>query len=89
MDENSGLEVNIKKLIEKNLLKCSNCGSNDFTDLKQFNLMFQTDVGSMEGSTNTCYLRPETAQGIFINFHYVYKTMRKELPFGIGLLLLF
>lgn len=63
---------------------CSKCGSKDsFTDIRQFNLMFKTQMGAMEDTSSMVYLRPETAQGIFVNFLNVQSTMRKKLPFGI------
>ncbi|MBC7539783.1 MAG: glycine--tRNA ligase [Bacteriovorax sp.] len=64
---------------------CIKCGSKDsFTDIRQFNLMFKTQMGAMEDTASTVYLRPETAQGIFVNFLNVQTTMRKKLPFGIA-----
>jgi glycyl-tRNA synthetase len=64
---------------------CSNCGSkNSFTEPKDFNLMFNTKMGAVEDSASTVYLRPETAQGIFVNFLNVQGSMRKKLPFGIA-----
>lgn len=63
---------------------CTQCGKKDWTDAKQFNLMFKTFVGSSEESTNTVYLRPETAQAMFINFKQVATTSRKRLPFGMA-----
>jgi len=64
---------------------CAKCGSKDsFTDIRQFNLMFKTQLGAMEDTSSEIYLRPETAQGIFVNFLNVQSTMRKKLPFGIA-----
>jgi glycyl-tRNA synthetase len=64
---------------------CTKCGAKDsFTDIRQFNLMFKTQMGAMEDTASTVYLRPETAQGIFVNFLNVQTTMRKKLPFGIA-----
>ena len=68
---------------EKNI-PCPNCGAHDFTDIRQFNLMFKTFQGVTEDAKNTVYLRPETAQGIFVNFKNVQRTSRKKVPFGIG-----
>ncbi|MBO5869853.1 MAG: glycine--tRNA ligase, partial [Clostridia bacterium] len=68
---------------EKNI-KCPTCGKHNFTDIRQFNLMFKTFQGVTEDAKNTVYLRPETAQGIFVNFANVQRTTRKKLPFGIG-----
>ncbi len=62
---------------------CPDCGGTDFTDIKKFNLMFKTFIGVTEDSTNTVYLRPETAQGIFVNFNSVARSTRKKLPFGV------
>lgn len=70
--------------IRDNNLKCPSCGSSDFTDIRKFNLMFKTNQGVIESEENTVYLRPETAQGIFVNFKNVQRTMRKKLPFGIA-----
>ena len=64
---------------------CPKCGAKDsFTDIRQFNLMFKTQMGAMEDTASMVYLRPETAQGIFVNFLNVQSTMRKKLPFGIA-----
>ena len=63
---------------------CPDCGGNDFTDIKKFNLMFKTFIGVTEDSTNTVYLRPETAQGIFVNFNSVQRASRRKLPFGVA-----
>ena len=71
------------KFISDNGIKCPNCGKSNFTDIKQFNLMFKTFMGITEDSQNTVYLRPETAQGIFVNFLNVQRTTRKKLPIGI------
>ena len=65
-------------------IKCPTCGSTDFTPIRQFNLMFKTFQGVTEDSTSQIYLRPETAQGIFVNFKNVQRTTRKKLPFGIA-----
>ena len=70
--------------IRKNHVKCPNCGSEDFTDIRNFNLMFKTFQGVTEDSKSTVYLRPETAQGIFVNFKSVQRTSRKKVPFGIA-----
>ena len=63
---------------------CPSCGKHNFTDIRQFNLMFKTFQGVTEDAKNTVYLRPETAQGIFVNFKNVQRTSRKKIPFGIG-----
>ncbi len=70
--------------IKKNSIPCPTCGKHDFTDIRQFNLMFKTFQGVTEDAKNTVYLRPETAQGIFVNFKNVQRTSRKKIPFGIG-----
>ena len=70
-------------IAEKGIV-CPTCGKNDFTGIRQFNLMFKTFQGVTEGATSTVYLRPETAQGIFVNFKNVQRTTRKKIPFGIG-----
>ena len=69
--------------IKENGIKCPNCGSTNFTDIRQFNLMFKTFQGVTEDAKSQIYLRPETAQGIFVNFANVQRTTRKKLPFGI------
>lgn len=69
--------------IKEHHLKCPSCGSSEFTDIRKFNLMFKTYMGVIENQQNIVYLRPETAQGIFINFKNVQRTSRKKLPFGI------
>ncbi|MEE1038935.1 MAG: glycine--tRNA ligase [Eubacterium sp.] len=70
--------------IADNGMVCPECGKIDFTGIRQFNLMFETYQGVTEGSKNEIYLRPETAQGIFVNFKNVQRTSRKKLPFGIA-----
>ncbi|MCR4693549.1 MAG: glycine--tRNA ligase [Firmicutes bacterium] len=70
--------------IEENGIVCPECGKHNFTDIRQFNLMFKTFQGVTEDSSSTIYLRPETAQGIFVNFKNVQRTSRKKVPFGIG-----
>ena len=62
---------------------CPNCGKHHFTSIRNFNLMFKTQIGVTEDSSSTAYLRPETAQGIFVNFANVQRTTRKKLPFGV------
>ena len=74
----------MKNFIEEHNIKCPTCGKHNFTDIRQFNLMFKTFQGVTEDAKNTVYLRPETAQGIFVNFPNVQRTSRKKLPFGIG-----
>lgn len=70
--------------IKEKGVKCPNCGSQDFTDIRAFNLMFKTFQGVTEDSKSELYLRPETAQGIFVNYANVQRTTRKKIPFGIG-----
>lgn len=74
----------MKQFIEDNNVTCPSCGAHNFTDIRQFNLMFKTFQGVTEDAKNTVYLRPETAQGIFVNFKNVQRTSRKKIPFGIG-----
>ena len=75
----------LKLLIETNKMKCSISGTCNWTDVRQFNLMFKTEFGAVaDGEDNTVYLRPETAQGIFVNFLNVQKTGRMKIPFGIA-----
>ncbi|MBR4628529.1 MAG: glycine--tRNA ligase [Ruminococcus sp.] len=68
---------------EKNI-PCPNCGKHNFTDIRQFNLMFKTFQGVTEDSKSELYLRPETAQGIFVNFANIQRTTRKKVPFGVA-----
>jgi len=72
------------ELIDQYDVKCPDCGAHDFTEVRQFNLMFRTFQGVTESSANQIYLRPETAQGIFVNFKSVQRALRLKLPFGIG-----
>lgn len=74
----------LMQYIKDNTVKCSNCGSTNFTDIRKFNLMFKTFQGVTEDSKTEIFLRPETAQGIFVNFKNVQRTTRKKIPFGIG-----
>ena len=74
----------MKKIVDDNQVACPSCGAHNFTDIRQFNLMFKTFQGVTEDAKNVVYLRPETAQGIFVNFKNVQRTTRKKLPFGIG-----
>ena len=75
----------MKKYIDDNQIPLSRAAAkHDFTDIRQFNLMFKTFQGVTEDAKNTVYLRPETAQGIFVNFKNVQRTSRKKIPFGIG-----
>ena len=80
MNDNAAL----RDLIIECKIKCPVSGTDDWTDVRQFNLMFETHVGAMRDSSSVAYLRPETAQGIFINFNNVVTSSRKKLPFGIA-----
>ena len=88
----NGLDVNpagwtneqMAQYIADNKIACPNCGATDFTSIRKFNLMFKTYQGVTEDSSSELYLRPETAQGIFVNFKNVARTTRKKMPFGIG-----
>ncbi len=70
--------------INDNNIKCPSCGKHNFTDIRQFNMMFKTHAGVTDDAKNVVYLRPETAQGIFVNFKNVQRTTRKKIPFGIA-----
>jgi len=70
--------------IKEHQIVCPDCGSNNFTDIRQFHLMFKTHMGVLEDAKSLVYLRPETAQGIFVNFKNVQRTTRKKIPFGIA-----
>ncbi len=74
----------MKAFVEEHNIPCPTCGKHNFTDIRQFNLMFKTFQGVTEDAKNTVYLRPETAQGIFTNFVNVQRSSRKKIPFGIG-----
>ena len=74
----------LEDLIEKYKITCPVCGKHNFTKIRKFNLMFKTFQGVNEDTANTIYLRPETAQGIFVNFKNVQRTSRKRVPFGIA-----
>ncbi|MCF0115226.1 MAG: glycine--tRNA ligase, partial [Erysipelotrichaceae bacterium] len=70
--------------IKDNHIPCPDCGAHDFTDIRRFNLMFKTFQGVLEDAKSTIYLRPETAQGMFVDFKSIQRIYRKKLPFGIG-----
>ena len=70
--------------IREHHIACPDCGGHDFTDIRKFELMFETSMGVVKDAKSTVYLRPETAQGIFVNFKNVARTTRKKVPFGIG-----
>ncbi len=73
----------MKDFVEQHEIPCPSCGKHNWTDIRQFNLMFKTFQGVTEDAKNTVYLRPETAQGIFVNFQNIQRTTRKKLPFGV------
>ena len=77
-------EEKMLAFINENNIVCPKCGKKNFTDIRKFNLMFKTFQGVTEDSTSEIFLRPETAQGIFVNFKNVQRTSRKKVPFGIG-----
>ncbi|WP_237036248.1 glycine--tRNA ligase [Mediannikoviicoccus vaginalis] len=74
----------LMEILNKEHIACPKCGKFDYTDVRKFNLMFKTFQGVTEDSTSEIYLRPETAQGIFVNFRNVQRTSRKKVPFGIA-----
>ena len=74
----------MKKYIDEKNIPCPDCGKHNFTDIRQFNLMFKTFQGVTEDSKNELYLRPETAQGIFVNFANIQRTTRRKVPFGVA-----
>jgi glycyl-tRNA synthetase len=71
------------KFIETHKLVCPVCGKSDFTPIRKFNMMFKTHIGVLEDDSSVVYLRPETAQGVFVNFKNVQRACRKKIPFGI------
>ena len=89
--QENGLDVNVEAMSQEDLVAfirekqvpCPGCGKHDFTDIRRFNLMFKTHQGVTEDSANEVYLRPETAQGIFVNFPAIQRTTRRKLPFGV------
>lgn len=88
--EDSGADANgmtndeMMVFIKEHEIACPNCGSKNFTDIRKFNLMFKTFQGVTEDTKNEIYLRPETAQGIFVNFANIQRTSRKKIPFGVA-----
>ncbi|MDY4894857.1 MAG: glycine--tRNA ligase [Candidatus Borkfalkiaceae bacterium] len=74
----------LQAFVSEHKIPCPICGKSDFTPIRKFNLMFKTFQGVTEDTTNTIYLRPETAQGIFVNFENVQRSTRMRVPFGIG-----
>ena len=83
VDVNGMTNDDMMKFIRENHVKCPNCGKEDFTDIRQFNMMFKTHIGVTEESKSAVYLRPETAQGVFVNFKNVMRATRRKLPCGI------
>ena len=82
-DVNGMTNEQMMAFIRENHVKCPNCGKEDFTDIRQFNMMFKTHIGVTEDSKSVVYLRPETAQGMFVNFKNVMRATRRKLPIGI------
>ncbi|MDR0852944.1 MAG: glycine--tRNA ligase [Clostridiales Family XIII bacterium] len=74
----------MENFIKEKGIVCPECGKSDFTGIRQFNLMFKTHAGVTDDSSNEIFMRPETAQGIFVNFRNVQRTARKKIPFGIA-----
>ena len=91
LKENPAVEANVEAMtnddmvafIREKAIPCPGCGKSDFTDIRKFNLMFKTHQGVTEDTANEVYLRPETAQGIFVNFPAIQRTTRRKLPFGV------
>ncbi len=87
----NNMDVNVEAMdgealvnfIRENNVPCPGCGKSDFTDIRKFNLMYKTHQGVTEDTANEVYLRPETAQGIFVNFNNIQRTTRRKLPFGV------
>ena len=77
-------QAEMKAFIDEHEIACPTCGKHNWTDIRQFNLMFKTFQGVTENAKNELYLRPETAQGIFVNFQNIQRTTRKKIPFGVG-----
>ena len=84
VDVESMNEKEMYDYISEHKIPCPSCGKSDFTEIRNFNLMLKTFQGVDENTASTIYLRPETAQGIFVNFKSIQRSMRKKVPFGIG-----
>lgn len=84
VDVNSMTQEQMNDFIHTHDMKCPTCGKSNFTDIRQFNMMFKTHIGVTEDSKSEVYLRPETAQGVFVNFKNVQRTTRRKLPLGIA-----
>ena len=81
----NGMDLNaLSEFIKTHPLKCPQCGKSNFTDVRQFNMMFKTHIGVTDDSKSVVYLRPETAQGVFTNFKNVQRATRRKLPLGIA-----
>ena len=81
----NGMDINaLAEFIKNNQIKCPQCGKSNFTDVRQFNMMFKTHIGVTDDSKSVVYLRPETAQGVFVNFKNVQRATRRKLPLGIA-----
>lgn len=76
-------DAQLMNFIRDNHVKCPNCGGTNFTDIRKFNMMFKTHIGVTEDTKSVVYLRPETAQGVFVNFKNILRTSRRKLPLGI------
>ncbi|MFA7111584.1 MAG: glycine--tRNA ligase, partial [Bacilli bacterium] len=83
VDVNGMTMDDMNKFMSEHPLKCPTCGKSNFTDIRQFNMMFKTHIGVTEDTKSLVYLRPETAQGVFVNFANVQRTTRRKIPFGI------
>ena len=83
VDVHGMTQEQMMEFIREKGVKCPVCGKSNFTDIRQFNMMFRTHIGVTEASESLVYLRPETAQGMFVNFKNVQRTSRKKIPFGI------
>ena len=84
VDTNAMTLEQMSQFIKDNNVICPSCGKSQFTDVRQFNMMFKTHIGVTEDSKSTVYLRPETAQGVFVNFKNVQRATRRKLPLGIA-----
>lgn len=84
VDVNAMTMEEMSAFIKENNVVCPSCGKSNFTDVRQFNMMFKTHIGVTDDSKSTVYLRPETAQGVFVNFKNVQRVTRKKLPLGIA-----
>ncbi len=83
VDVNGMTQQEMNEFIKTHKVKCPDCGKSNFTDIRQFNMMFKTHIGVTEDSSSEVYLRPETAQGVFVNFKNVQRATRHKLPLGI------